>query len=165
MQSFFGPRMHEVEMVLEVEESSAEHRVTSWTLRCGTRRLKSPVGYNPPAADFTPKPGGPMSEISTLQRTVASFVEEAGIEAPVYARLLDLASEVGELSKEVLEGTNYGRAPFRPANGWTGELGDVLFALVCLANSTGVDLEAALGGALDRYRQRLALGDDAGSGR
>jgi hypothetical protein len=36
-----------------------------------------------------------MSELSTLQRTVASFVEEAGIEAPVGARLLDLLSEVG----------------------------------------------------------------------
>ena len=103
--------------------------------------------------------------MSTLQRTVASFVEEAGIEASVEARLLDLASEVGELSKEALEATNYGRAPFRPSGGWAGELGDVLFVLVCLADSTGVDLEAALGKALGRYRKRLALRDDAGSGR
>ena len=39
-----------------------------------------------------------------------------------------------------------------------------LFALVCLANSTGVDLEVALDGTLEKYRQRLALGGDAGSG-
>ena len=32
---------------------------------------------------------------------------------------------------------------------------------ICLANSTGVDLEAAL----DKYRGRLTFGDDAGSGR
>ena len=44
-----------------------------------------------------------MSEMSTLQRTVASFAEEAGIEALVHVRLLDLVSEVGELSKEVLK--------------------------------------------------------------
>jgi NTP pyrophosphatase (non-canonical NTP hydrolase) len=75
---------------------------------------------------------------------VASFVEDEGIEAPVEARLLDLASEVGELSKEALKATNYGRAPFHPSGGWASELGDVLFVLVCLANSTGVDLEAAL---------------------
>ena len=68
-----------------------------------------------------------MSEMATLQRTVASFVEEAGIEAPVEARLLDLVSEVGELSREVLE--------------------------------------AALDGALGKYRERLALGDDVGSGQ
>jgi NTP pyrophosphatase (non-canonical NTP hydrolase) len=106
-----------------------------------------------------------MSEMATLQRAVASFVEEAGIEAPVEARLLDLVSEVGELSKEVLEGTGYGRDSFRPPEGWPGELGDVFFAFVCLANSTGVDLEAALDGALGKYRERLALGDDVGSGR
>jgi NTP pyrophosphatase (non-canonical NTP hydrolase) len=106
-----------------------------------------------------------MSEMSTLQRTVASFVEESGIDAQIEARLLDLVSEVGELSKQALEATDYGREPFRPSDGWAGELGDVLFALVCLANSTGVDLEAALGGALDKYRERLALGGDAGSGR
>jgi hypothetical protein len=52
-----------------------------------------------------------MSEMSTLQRTVASFVEEAG------------------------------------------------------ANSTGVDLEAALGEALGKYRERFALGGDVGAGR
>ncbi len=41
----------------------------------------------------------------------------------------------------------------------------MLFALVCLANDSGVDLEAALDGALDKYRQRLTVGDDAESGR
>jgi NTP pyrophosphatase (non-canonical NTP hydrolase) len=106
-----------------------------------------------------------MSEMSTLQRTVASFVEEAGIETSIHARLLDLVSEVGELSKEVLEATTYGRTPFCPPDGWTGELGDVFFSLTCLANSAGVDLEAALGEALSKYRQRLALGDDPRSGR
>jgi NTP pyrophosphatase (non-canonical NTP hydrolase) len=103
--------------------------------------------------------------MSNLQRIVASFVEEAGIGAPVEARLLDLASEVGELSKEALEATNYGRARFHPSDGWAGELGDVLFVLACLANSTGVDLEVALKGALGKYRERLALGGEAGSGR
>jgi NTP pyrophosphatase (non-canonical NTP hydrolase) len=105
-----------------------------------------------------------MSEMATLQRTVASFVEEAGIGAPVHMRLLDLVSEVGELSKEALEATGYGRDSFHPPDGWAGELGDVLFALVCLANDTGVDLEEALSGALGKYRERLLLGGDAGSG-
>jgi NTP pyrophosphatase (non-canonical NTP hydrolase) len=106
-----------------------------------------------------------MSEMSTLQRTVASFVEGAGIEASVHARLLDLVSEVGELSKEILKATDYGHAPFRPSDGRAGAMGDVLFALVCLANSTGVDLESALDRALSKYRERIALGGDAGSGR
>jgi hypothetical protein len=85
-----------------------------------------------------------MSEMSTLQRTVASLVEESGIEAPVHVRLLDLVSEVGELSKEVLEAADY--APFNPPENF--------------ANSTAVDLEAALA----KYRERMALGGDPGSG-
>ncbi len=108
--------------------------------------------------------GGTGPGSLSLQGSVAAFVEEYGLEAPVHARALDLASEVGELAKEVLEGTDYGRAPFEAPEGWTAELGDALFALVCLADSTGVDLEAALVGALEKYRERLALGGDAGSG-
>ena len=100
-----------------------------------------------------------------MQGSVAAFIEEYGLEAPIHARALDLVSEVGELAKEILEGTDYGRAPFEAREGWTGEVGDALFALVCLANSTGVDLEAALNGTLEKYRERLALGGEAGSGR
>jgi NTP pyrophosphatase (non-canonical NTP hydrolase) len=106
------------------------------------------------------EPGEP-----SLQRSVAAFVDEYGLEASVHVRALDLASEVGELAKEILKGTDYGRVPFEAPEGWTAELGDALFALVCLANSTGVNLEAALNAALEKYRQRLALEGDAGSGR
>ncbi len=110
-------------------------------------------------------PGGSGPGSLSLQGSVAAFVEEYGLEAPVHARALDLASEVGELAKETLEGTHYSSTPFEAPEGWTAELGDTLFALVCLANSTGVDLEAALTGTLEKYRERLALGGGAGSGR
>ncbi len=111
------------------------------------------------------EPGGSGPGALPLQGSVAAFVDEYGLEAPVHARALDLASEVGELAREILEGTDYGRAPFEAPEGWTAELGDALFALVCLANSTGVDLESALVGTLEKYRERIALGGDAGSGR
>jgi NTP pyrophosphatase (non-canonical NTP hydrolase) len=111
------------------------------------------------------EPGGSGPGSLSMQGAVAAFVEENGLEAPVYARALDLVSEVGEPAKEVLEGTDYGRAPFEAPEGWTWELGDALFALVCLANSTGVDLEAALKAALEKYRGRLEFRGDAGSGR
>ncbi len=105
-----------------------------------------------------------MSEMATFKRTVVSFVEKTGIEATVEARLLDPVSDVGKLSKEALKATDYERAPFYPSGSWAGEMGDIFFSLICLANSTGVDLEAALNGALGKYRERLALGGDAGSG-
>ena len=93
------------------------------------------------------------------------FVETHKLETSVLPRVLDLVTEVGELAKEVLTTTDYGRTPFRPSESWREELGDVFFALVCLANSTDVDLENALQQALDKYRERLAQKGDAGSGK
>ena len=92
-------------------------------------------------------------------------MKEYDLEAPVHARTLDLTSEVGELAKEALKGTEYGREEFNPPRGWENELGDVFFSLLCLANSTGVELETALEGALRKYRGRCEDGSDAGSGR
>jgi NTP pyrophosphatase (non-canonical NTP hydrolase) len=103
--------------------------------------------------------------LSSLQQRVSEFVEEHGLEAPIQARTLDLVSEAGELAKEVLKGTKYGGQKFEPPQGWEDELGDVFFALVCLANSTGVDLETTLESALRKYRGRLGSRSDAGSGR
>lgn len=104
-------------------------------------------------------------ELSILQKQVAEFVEKNGLEAPVHARTLDLTSEVGELAKEALKGTGYGREQFDSSQDWDNELGDVFFALLCLANSTGVDLETALEDALMKYRGRIESRSDAGSGR
>ena len=104
-------------------------------------------------------------DLPAIQRDVNRFVERNGLEAPVQARLLDLVSEAGEASKEVLKATDYGRAAFRARAEWAHELGDILFSLVCLANSTGVDLEAALRDALEKYGRRIDAGGEAGSGR
>ncbi len=68
------------------------------------------------------------------------------------------------MAKECIESSDYGRQEFKPTEDWRGELGDVLFSLVCLANVTGVDLNAALKRAMDKYEQRLASKGDAGSG-
>ena len=99
------------------------------------------------------------------QKTVAVFVEENRLETSVEARLLDLVSEVGELAKEVLKSTEYGHQSFQPTVAWSGELADVFFSLICLANSTGVNLEENLVEALHKYGQRLATKGDAGSGQ
>lgn len=105
------------------------------------------------------------AKLSILQHEVAEFVKEHGLEAPVHSRTLDLTAEAGELAKEVLKGTEYGRRQFEPSQGWEDELGDVFFALVCLANRTDIELEAALQSSLNKYRGRLECGADAGSGR
>lgn len=91
-------------------------------------------------------------------------MESHRLGAPVSFRLLDLAAEVGELAKEVLKSTRYGREPFQPTQDWAGELGDAFFSLICIANSTDVNLEEALQSALKKYKSRLARKGDVGSG-
>ncbi len=86
------------------------------------------------------------------------------LETSVEARLIDLLSEMGELAKEALKGSDYGKAPFTQTPAWEEELADAFFSLVCLANSTNVDLEKALGDALAKYEARLRQKGDAGSG-
>jgi NTP pyrophosphatase (non-canonical NTP hydrolase) len=103
--------------------------------------------------------------VSDSQKRVADFVREHGLEIALQDRMLDLVSEVGELSKEVLKGTAYGRKPFVPNGEWSEELGDVFFSLLCVANSTGVDAEQALAAVLEKYRKRMVQRGEIGSGR
>jgi NTP pyrophosphatase (non-canonical NTP hydrolase) len=69
--------------------------------------------------------------------------------------LLDLLSELGEVSKEYLKVTNYGQLEIQKNMNWELELGDVYFSLLCLANATDVDLEGALEKAVAKYQQRF----------
>jgi NTP pyrophosphatase (non-canonical NTP hydrolase) len=95
-------------------------------------------------------------KLKELQRVVADFVEQNQLETNLEHRLLDLMSEVGELSKEALKASAYGAGGFKPTTAWVEELGDVLFSLICVANSSGVDLEEALKSVLSKYRVRMS---------
>jgi NTP pyrophosphatase (non-canonical NTP hydrolase) len=98
-----------------------------------------------------------------LQQLVAEFVAANGLSAEVEARLLDLHAEVGELAKEWLKASEYGKGEFAAGDAWAEEMGDVFFSLLALAESSGVDLEAALRVALKKYAQRVRQRGDAGS--
>ncbi len=91
------------------------------------------------------------------------FVEDYHLEIEVPYRMLDLVSELGEVAKEVLKSSHYGITRFMPENRWEEELGDLFFSLICLANSTGVNLEEALNTVLQKYENRLITKEDAGS--
>jgi NTP pyrophosphatase (non-canonical NTP hydrolase) len=83
----------------------------------------------------------------------------------VYA--LDLLSELGEVAKEILLATEYGKRPFSsPPNqsDLAGELGDALYSLCMLADASGVDLEEALTATLNKYEARWQQKGNTGSG-
>lgn len=97
------------------------------------------------------------------QQTVAAFVDEYGLETPPEFRLLDLVSEVGELGKDANTSTAYGDLPAELTLE-SDEIGDVLFALLALADSLEVDAGEALEEALEKYEQRLDARETPGSG-
>jgi NTP pyrophosphatase (non-canonical NTP hydrolase) len=103
-------------------------------------------------------------ERPAFQETVAGFLVEHNLQTPVVHRLLDVASELGELAKEAVEATGYGREEFEPSEHWKEELGDLFFSLICLANESDVNLEEALEKALEKYRERIAASGSPTSG-
>lgn len=98
-----------------------------------------------------------------MQEKVRVFLRENDMLCGAAARCLDLASETGEVAKEILRGMDYGKRPYAPTLETEEELGDCLFSLLALCCELDVDAEAALSGALEKYGARLRQKGDAGS--
>lgn len=73
-------------------------------------------------------------------------------------RVLDIVSEIGELSKEILKASNYGKNSYVSNEKIKLELGDVLFSLITLANLLDVNLDAALEAVFKKYEKRIEKG-------
>ena len=84
---------------------------------------------------------------------------------PVHARLLDIASEIGELNKEYLKGSNYGTEKCEISADFKEEFGDVLYALLSLANETNINCEESLDIVLNKMQERMNKNNTMGSGR
>ena len=98
-----------------------------------------------------------------FQDRVARFVAAHDLEAGIEFRLIDLLSELGEVAKEVLKGNQYGRTELIQTTAWEEELADVFFSLICLANTTGVNLNKSLDQVLEKYIDRMQAKGSPGS--
>ncbi len=67
---------------------------------------------------------------------------------------MDFASEVGEVAKEILELTNYGKREHIYNSDLARELGDSLYSLIVLANIYNINLEEQLHNSLEKYKIR-----------
>ena len=99
-----------------------------------------------------------------VQKEIKDFTIKYNLGGSVEIRFIDLTSEVGELGKEILKGTDYGEKKFEHTDNLESEFGDVLFSLVSVANSVGINLESALGGVLKKYENRFNDKGNIGSG-
>jgi NTP pyrophosphatase (non-canonical NTP hydrolase) len=99
------------------------------------------------------------------QVIVKRFVTQNQLDYSVEARMLDLISEFGELSKEVLKNTNYVIDPFEANAKCVEGFGDVYFSLLALAEAANIDLDKALHKAVEQYAVRISAAGGLGDGK
>ena len=93
-----------------------------------------------------------------LQDKVKNFCEQHNLSTFSEARFLDLVSELGELSKEILLQSDYGKKTIDHSARLEEEVGDTIFSLIALSNSLDIDMEAALVKVLKKYELRAHNG-------
>nr|WP_309862415.1 nucleotide pyrophosphohydrolase [Desmospora profundinema] len=96
--------------------------------------------------------------IKAMQREVDQYISQfkEGYFHPL-SMLARMTEEVGELAREVNH--RYGEKPKKPEEAEQSmemELGDMLFILICFANSLDIDLEEAFRLVMDKYEVRDA---------
>ena len=89
------------------------------------------------------------------QEEVDIFMNRYGLNIKPEYRLIDLSSELGEVSKQVLKQTGYGERDLKRTDDLEEELGDLYFALIALANTMNIDLDFALEKVIEKYKERI----------
>lgn len=103
-------------------------------------------------------PKEPLS-LPELQQTVDQWIQTVGVR--YFSEMTNLAvlmEEVGELAR--IFARTFGDQSFKKSDqayNLADEMADILFVLVCLANQTGVDLQAAMRANLEKKTQRDSL--------
>ena len=84
-------------------------------------------------------------EIKNLQLKVDNWIKNHGVRYfNELTNMAQLTEEVGEVARIISR--KYGEQSFKDSDkevNLAGELSDVLFVLLCLANQTGVDLQSS----------------------
>lgn len=76
---------------------------------------------------------------------------------PPLTNLARLTEEVGELAREINHRFGEKRKkPSEPEGSLAMELADILFVVICIANSQGIDLDAAFAAMMEKVSARDA---------
>ncbi len=101
-----------------------------------------------------------------MQQLVKEFNEQKKVHKkimPTNARLLDIASEIGELNKEYLRISKYGTNEFVLTQDFLLEYGDVLYSLLSLADELNFNAQEALNMAIEKYKARIKKNNNMGN--
>jgi NTP pyrophosphatase (non-canonical NTP hydrolase) len=93
--------------------------------------------------------------ITDAQKTVDEWIRTYGVR--YFSELTNMAiltEEVGEVARIIARKYGDQSAKASEELSLENELADVLFVIICLANQTGIDLEAALKKNIDKKTER-----------
>jgi len=96
------------------------------------------------------------------QEKVEQFVEENNLGGTTAFRILDLASEIGEIASDATKTTDYGSNE-NDLKVKEDEIGDAFFSLLALASDLGIDAEEALEKSIQKYKERIENSGEPGS--
>jgi NTP pyrophosphatase (non-canonical NTP hydrolase) len=95
--------------------------------------------------------------LAAAQRAIDVWIKENGGYWPPLSLLARLTEETGEVAREYNHRFGAKRKKASEVEGdLAGELADVLFITLCMANEQGIDLEAAFDATLEKIRVRDA---------
>lgn len=93
-----------------------------------------------------------------LQKIVDDWVSNPKYKVkyfPPFEILAQLSEELGEIAREISHLHGYKKKKEgEKTDGLSGEIGDALFVLACLANSHGIDLEKAFKESMRKKNKR-----------
>lgn len=90
-----------------------------------------------------------------MQQKVNAFMSKYHLSCGENIRYMDLVSEVGELGKEIIKSTDYGKRAFNLNETTLEEMGDCLFSILALCCELNIDASEALEYALNKYEERF----------
>ncbi|MCL2372494.1 MAG: MazG-like family protein [Defluviitaleaceae bacterium] len=99
-----------------------------------------------------------------MQKQTQQFLTQHNLYRTAATRYIDLVSEVGELGKEILTATAYGKTELQPTASITEEIGDAIFSMMALCCELNINAEAALAKAIEKYQHRFATKGHIASG-
>ncbi len=98
-----------------------------------------------------------------MQTSVKKLIEKYNLKCDYQTRFTDLISEIGELGKELIKGSDYGTKEYTNTSELETEIGDCLFSFLSLCEELDIDAKIALNKALNKYEDRFNKKGNIGS--
>ena len=94
-----------------------------------------------------------------ILNTLDTLLIKADAKMDPISRMLDISSEVGELSKEILKSTKYGEKEFIMTDAFEEEYGDVLYSLLSMGLENNIDIEDIMKKTIKKMNSRFGITD------